>query len=77
LLSIRYIPSYEIKKIDWAGHVACWGRGEGAYRGFVLRPEGRRPLGIPRRGWVDNIKCIFKKWDGDLYWIDLANDTDR
>jgi hypothetical protein len=39
------------------------GEGRGAYRILVGRPEGRRPLGRPRRRWEDNIKLIFKKWD--------------
>jgi hypothetical protein len=39
------------------------GEGRGAYRILVGRPEGRRPLGRPRRRWEDNIKWIFKKWD--------------
>jgi hypothetical protein len=36
----------------------------GAYRVLVERPEGKKPLGRPRSGWDDNIKMIFKKWDG-------------
>jgi hypothetical protein len=41
----------------------------------VGRPEGRRPLGRPRRRWDD--KRIFKKWDGVMDWIDMAQDRDR
>jgi hypothetical protein len=40
------------------------GEKRGAYRILVGRPEGRRPLGRPRLRWEDNIKWIFKKWDG-------------
>jgi hypothetical protein len=40
----------------WAGHVARMGENRGAYRVLVGRPEGRRPLGRPRRRWEDNIK---------------------
>jgi hypothetical protein len=36
----------------------------GAYRILVGTSEGRRPLGRPRHRWEDNIKIIFKKWDG-------------
>jgi hypothetical protein len=50
---IRVIKS---RRMRWAGHVACMGEGRGAYRILVGRPEGRRPLGRPRRRWEDNIK---------------------
>jgi hypothetical protein len=40
----------------WAGHVARMKEKRGAYRILVGRPEGRRPLGRPRRSWEDNIK---------------------
>jgi hypothetical protein len=48
------------------------------YRILVGKPEGRRPLGRPSVGWVDNIKVDFKEigW-GDMDWIDLAQDKDR
>jgi hypothetical protein len=41
-------------------------------------PEGKRPLGRPRRRWVDNIKMDFTEigWDG-MDWIDLAQDRDQ
>jgi hypothetical protein len=45
---IRLIKS----RMRWAGHVACMGEGRGAYRILVGRPEGRRPLGRPRRRWM-------------------------
>jgi hypothetical protein len=49
-----------------------------AYRIFVGKPEGKRPLGRPRRRWVDNIKIGLREigWD-DLDWIDLAEDRDQ
>jgi len=57
----------------WAGHVAHMGEGRGVYRVLVGRPEGKRPLGRPRRGWEDNIKIDLK---GILIaganWIRLA-----
>jgi hypothetical protein len=49
---IRIIKS---RRMRWAGHVARMGKGRGAYRILVERPEGRRPLGRPRRRWEDNI----------------------
>jgi hypothetical protein len=48
------------------------------YRILVGSPEGRRPLGRPRRRWEDNIKkWIFKRWDGGMDWIELSQDRDR
>jgi len=39
----------------WAGHVAHMREGRGVYRVLVGKPEGKRPLGRPRRRWDDNI----------------------
>jgi hypothetical protein len=49
-----------------------------AYRILVGKPEGKRPLGRPRRRWVDNIKTGLREigWD-DMDWIDLAQDRDQ
>jgi hypothetical protein len=49
-----------------------------AYRILVGKPEGKRPLGRPRRKWVENIKIDLREvgWD-DVDWIDLAQDTDQ
>ena len=43
------------------------------------KPEGRRPLGRPRRTWENNIKMDLREvgWEGGLDWIDLAEDRDR
>jgi hypothetical protein len=49
----------------WAGHVARMGEKRNAYRIFVGKPEGKRPLGKPRRRWVDNIKIDLRmEWYG-------------
>jgi hypothetical protein len=49
-----------------------------AYRILVGKPDGKRPLGRPRRRWVDNIKMDLREigW-GDMDWIDLAQDRDQ
>jgi hypothetical protein len=49
----------------------------GAYRALLGKPEGRRPLGKPRRRWEDNIKMDLRElgWGG-VDWIDLAQDRD-
>jgi hypothetical protein len=54
------------------------GEGRGAYRILVGRPEGRRPLGRPRRRWEFNSKMDLQKvgWEG-VDWIDMAQDRDR
>jgi hypothetical protein len=44
------------RRMRWAGHVARMGEVRGAYSILVGSPEGRRPLGRPRRRWEDNIK---------------------
>jgi hypothetical protein len=44
----------------------------------VARPEAKRPLGRPKRRWVDNIKMDFREigWNG-MNWIELAQDRDQ
>jgi hypothetical protein len=50
----------------------------GAYNILVRRPEGRRPLGRPRRRWEENMKMNLGKIGfGDVDWIHLAQDRDR
>ena len=48
-------------RMRWAGHVARMGKGRGVYRVLVGKPEGGRPLGRPRRRWVDNIKMTLQE----------------
>jgi hypothetical protein len=54
------------------------GETRNAYRILVGKPEGERPLGRPRRRWVDNIKIGLREtgWDG-MDWIDLGQDRDQ
>jgi hypothetical protein len=62
----------------WAGHVARIGERRNEYRILVGKPEGRRPLGRPRRRWVDNIKMNIREIGGNsMDWFDLAQDKDR
>jgi hypothetical protein len=55
---VRVIKS---RRMRWAGHVARMGKGRGVYRVSVERPEGKRPLGRPRRRWEDNIKMDLRE----------------
>ena len=50
---VRVVKS---RRMRWAGHVAPMGEGRGVHRVLVGKPEGKRPLGRPRRRWEDNIK---------------------
>jgi hypothetical protein len=62
----------------WAGHVARMGENRNAYRLLVGKPEGKRPLGRPRRRWVDNIRMDLEEVGrGDVDWIGLAQDWNR
>jgi hypothetical protein len=72
---IRIIKS---RRMRWAGHVACMGEKRNAYRILVTKPEGKRPLGRPRRGWEDNIKVDLREigWGG-MDRIALAQDRDQ
>jgi hypothetical protein len=66
------------RRMRWAGHVARMGEKRNAYRLLVAKPEGRRPLGTPRRRWLDNIrKDLVEVGWGDVDWIGLAQDRDR
>jgi hypothetical protein len=61
--------------MGYAEHVACLGERRSGYSVLVGKPEGKRPLERPRHRWEDNIKWIFKKWDGawsGLLWLRLA-----
>jgi hypothetical protein len=66
------------RRMRFAGHVARMREKRNAYRIFVRKPEGKRPLGRPRRRWVDNIKMDLREigW-GSMDWIDLARDRDQ
>jgi hypothetical protein len=62
----------------WAVHVARMGKKRKAYRLWVGKPEGKRPLGRPRRMWLDNIRMDLGEvgW-GDVDWIGLTQDRNR
>ena len=62
----------------WAGRVAHMGERRGVYRVLVGKPEGKRPLGRPRRRWEDNIKMDLQGIGcGGMDWIELDQDRNR
>ena len=59
-------------------HVAPMGEERGVYRVLLGKLEGRRPLGRPRRRWVDNIRMDLQEVGcGYMDWIGLTQDRDR
>ena len=72
---VRVIKS---RRMRWAGHVARMGEESGVYRVLVGKLEGKRPLGRPRRRWVDNIRMDLQEVGcGYMDWIGLPQDRDR
>jgi len=72
---VRVIKS---RRMRWTVHVACMGERRGVYRILVGKPEGKRPLGRPRRRWEDNIKMDLQEVVcGGMDWIELAQDRNR
>jgi hypothetical protein len=72
---IRQVKS---RRMRWAGHVARMGEERKVYKVLVGKPEGKRPLGRPRRRWEDGIRMDLRETGfGGVDWIRLAQDTDR
>jgi hypothetical protein len=66
------------RRMRWAGHVARMGEDRVAQRLLVGKPEGKRPLGRPRRRWENNIKMDLQEIAGGRGdWMELAQDRDR
>ena len=79
---VRLIKS---RRLRWAGHVARMGESRTAYRVLTGSPDGRRPVGRPRRRWSDNVKrdlaeigCCNSDWvanaQGGLAWVCQCGD---
>jgi len=71
---VRVVKS---RRMRWPGHVALMGEGRVVHRVLVRKPEGKRPLGRPRRRWEDNIKMDLGEVGGGGDWLELAQDRDR
>jgi hypothetical protein len=66
------------RRMRWAGNVARMGENRNAYRTLLVKPEGKRTLGRPRRSWMDNIKMELREIvSGGMDWIDLTRDRDQ
>jgi hypothetical protein len=66
------------RRMRWAGHVARMGDDRDVQSVLVGKPEGKSPLGRPRRKWEDNIKMGFQEVGGGRGdWMELAQDRDR
>ena len=75
LIIVRVI---KLRRMRWAGHVARMGEKRRVYRVLLGKVEGKRPLGRPRRRWVDNIRMDLQEVGcGYMDWIELAEDRDR
>jgi hypothetical protein len=59
--SISIPRQIKSRRMRWAGHVARMGEGRNVYRVLVGKPEGRRPLGRPRRRWEDGIRMDLRE----------------
>jgi len=67
-----------LRRMRWAGHVACLGETRDVYRVLVGKPEGKRSLVRPRHRWEDNIKMDLQEVEcRGMDWIELAKDRDR
>ena len=75
--SLNNVWVIKSRRMRWAGHVARMGEERGVYRFLAGKSEGRRPLGRPRRRWVDNIRMDLQEVGcGDMDWIGLTQDRD-
>jgi hypothetical protein len=73
--SLNIVRVIKSKRMRWAGHVAHMEEERNIYRFSVGRPEGKRPLGRPKRRWEDNINMTLREIGiGGTKWIRLAQD---
>jgi hypothetical protein len=76
--SASIIRMIKTRRMRWAGRVVRMEEKRNAYRILVGNPEGKRPLGRPKRRWVGSIKMDRTEigWDG-VDWIYMAQDRDQ
>jgi len=77
-LSPNIVLVIKSRRMRWTGHLARMGEESGVCRVLVGKPEEKRPLGRPRRRWVDNIRMDLREVGcGYMDWIGWAQDRDR
>jgi hypothetical protein len=76
--SPNIIKQIKSRRMMWAGHVARMGEERNVYRVLMGKPEGKRPLGRPRRRWENGIRMDLREigW-GSVDWIQFVQDRDR
>jgi hypothetical protein len=72
-----FIRQIKLRRMTWAGHVAGMGEGRNVCRVLLGKPEGKKPLGRPRRRSEDGTKWTLERLVGGVEWIHLAQDRDR
>jgi hypothetical protein len=71
------IKKNKSRRMRWAGNVARTGEKRIAYMLLVGKTEGKRPLGRPRRRWVNIRMDLGEVGWGNVDWIGLAKDRNR
>ena len=65
------------RRLRWAGHVAGMEEGRSAFKMLTGKPTGKRPLGMPRRRWEDNIRMNLEEIGINTgNWVDSVQDRD-
>ena len=78
VLLAKYYAGGQIKKNEMGRACITYGKRTDVYRSLVGKPEGKRPLGRPRRRWDDNIKMDLQEVRcGGMDWIELAQVSKR
>jgi hypothetical protein len=76
--SLNIFQVIKLRKMRWAGHVACMGESGGVYKVLVGKAEGKRPLGRPRHRWEFKFKMDLQKVGCEgMDWISVAQEWNR
>jgi len=70
--SLNIVRVIKSRRMRWVRHVARMGERRGVYRVLVGKPEGKRPLGRPRRRWEDGIKVDLQEVGCGGYGLDRS-----
>ena len=81
LLTGCIVRMIKLRRMRWAGHVACMGEKRGVYRVLVGKLEGNRPMGRPRRRWWIILEWISRRWNVGMWtgwgWPRIETDGGR